>query len=138
MLVKQKNFKDKKEHLEEKTDELKTREKTIHENICDIKKNIKHLIAEGGAESTKEFRKQADVVDKKENLLERKNTLEIQLARLIGSASEIKKFKEEVAAETDPITTDQSIEELESKISQLEKQTFRVHAEPGGQKKSNF
>ena len=119
-LTKQKNFKDKKEHLQEKTDELKTREKTIHENICDIEKNIKHLIAEGGAESTKEFRKQADVVEKKENLLERKNTLEIQLARLIGSGSEIKKFKEEVAAETDPITTDQSIEELENEISQLE------------------
>ncbi len=120
ILTKQKNSKDKKGQLEEKIDELKTREKTIHENICDIEKNIKHLIAEGGAESTKVFRKQADVVGKKENLLERKNTLEIQLARLIGSASEIKKFKEEVTAETDPITTDQSIEELENEISQLE------------------
>jgi uncharacterized protein YhaN len=120
MLIKQKNFRDKKEHLQEKTDELKTREKTIHDNICDIEKKIEDLIAEGGVKSAKEFRRLAEVVAKKENLRDRKNALEIQLARLIGITSEIKKFKEEVAAEADPIITDQSIDELESEIAQLE------------------
>ncbi len=119
-LIKQKIFKDKTEHLEEKINELKTREKTIHDNICDIENNIKGLITEGGVKSTEEFRKQADIVQKKEILLKRKNALEIQLARLIGSTREIEKFREEVAAETDSIITDQSIEELENEITQLE------------------
>ncbi len=119
-LIKQKIFKDKTEHLEEKINELKTREKTIHDNICDIENNIKGLITEGGVKSSEEFRKQADIVQKKEILLKRKNALEIQLARLIGSTREIEKFREEVATETDSIITDQSIEELENEITQLE------------------
>ncbi|MHC4267922.1 MAG: ATP-binding protein [Planctomycetota bacterium] len=133
-LIKQKNFKEKKEHLEEKTDELKTRKKTIHDNICDIEKNINDLITEGGVKSPSEFRKQADVVEKKGNLLERKNALEIQLARLIGSAPEIKKFKEEVAAETDPIITDQSIEDLENEIAQLESKRSEYMQDLGAKK----
>ncbi len=133
-LIKQKNFKKKKGHLEEKTDELNIREKTIHDNICDIEKNIKDLIAEGGVKSSEEFRKQADVVEKKGNLLVRKNALEIQFARLIGSAPEIEKFKEEVAAETDPIITDQSIGELENEITQLESKRSEYMQDLGGKK----
>ena len=119
-LIKQKGLKEKKEHLEEKINELKTREKTILDNICDIENNIKDLIVEGNVKNTEEFRKQANVVRKKENLLERKNAIEIQLARLIGSTPEIEKFKEEVAAERDPMITDQSIEKQENEIVQLE------------------
>ncbi len=119
-LTKQKNFKGKREHLEEKTKELETREKTIHNHICNIEKNIKDLIAEGDVKNSEEFRKQADIAEKKASLLERKNTLDIQLARLIGSAHEIQKFKEDVAAETDPTKTDQSVDKLEEEITQME------------------
>ena len=119
-LKKQKEFKEKREYLEEKTEELETREKTIQDIISDLENSIQNLIVEGGAGNAEEFRKHSTVVQKRDNLLERKNTLEIQLARLIGSASEIEKFKEEVVAESDPMTTDGSIEELESEIAQLE------------------
>ena len=119
-LKKQKEFKEKKEHLEEKIKELETREKTIQDVISDLENSIQNLIVEGGAGSAEEFRKYSTVVQKRNSLLERKNILEIQMARLIGSAPEIEKFKEEVAAESDPMTTDCSIEELESETAQLE------------------
>ena len=119
-LKKQKGFKEKKEHLEERIRELETRKKTIQNIINDLENSIQNLIVEGGAGNAEEFRKHSTVVQKRERLMERKNTLEIQLARLIGSAPEIEKFKEEVTAETDPMTTDQSIEKLENEITQLE------------------
>lgn len=119
-LKKQKGLKEKKEHLEERIRELETRGKTIQDIINDIENNIQNLIVEGGVRNAEEFRKHSNVVQKRERLLESKNDLEIQLARLIGSAPEIEKFKEEVTAETDPMTTDQSIEKLENEITQLE------------------
>ena len=119
-LKKQKGLKEKKEHLEERIRELETRERTVQDIISDLENSIQNLIVEGGAGDAEEFRKFSVVVQKRDNLLERKNTLEIQLARLIGSTPEIEKFKEEVAAESDPVTTDQSIKKLESGIAQLE------------------
>ncbi len=137
ILIKQKGLKEKKEHLEEKTNELKTRKKTIHDNIRDIEKNTKDLIVEGGVKNAEEFRKQANVVQKKENLLERKNVLEIQLARLIGSTPEIEKFKKDVSSETDPMITDQSIEKLEDEIAQLESKRSE-HMQNLGAKKNQI
>ncbi len=125
-LRKQKKFKEKKEYLEEKIKELETRKKTIQDIISDLENSIQNLIVEGGVGNAEEFRKYSNVVQKRDNLLERKNTLEIQMARLIGSIPEIEKFKEEVAAESDPMTTDCSIEELVSEVAQLEDKLSRI------------
>ncbi|MBC8550773.1 MAG: AAA family ATPase [Candidatus Brocadiales bacterium] len=130
-LKKQKGFKEKKEQLEEKTRELKTREKTIEDIIAGIENDIHNLIVEGGTVNAEEFRKHSKIVQKRESLLERKNNLEIQLARLIGSTLEIEKFKKEVADEADSMTTDQSIEELEDEISQLERKRSGIMQEMG-------
>ncbi|OHC03041.1 MAG: hypothetical protein A3H23_05935 [Planctomycetes bacterium RIFCSPLOWO2_12_FULL_40_19] len=133
-LKKQKRFKEKKEHLEERIRELETRKKTIQNIINDLENSIQNLIVEGGAGNAEEFRKHSTVVQKRERLMERKNTLEIQLARLIGSAPEIEKFKEEVTAETDPMTTDQSIEKLENEITQLEGELSGITQNIGAKK----
>ena len=133
-LKKQKGFKEKKEHLEERIRELETRKKTIQNIINDLENSIQNLIVEGGAGNAEEFRKHSTVVQKRERLMERKNTLEIQLARLIGSAPEIEKFKEEVTAETDPMTTDQSIEKLENEITQLEGELSGITQNIGAKK----
>lgn len=133
-LKKQKGLKEKKEHLEERIRELETRGKTIQDIINDLENNIQNLIVEGGVRNAEEFRKHSTVVQKRERLMERKNTLEIQLARLIGSAPEIEKFKEEVTAETDPMTTDQSIEKLESEITQLEGELSGITQNIGAKK----
>ena len=133
-LKKQKGFKEKKEHLEERIRELETRGKTIQNIIKDLENSIQNLIVEGGAGNAEEFRKHSTVVQKRERLMERKNTLEIQLARLIGSAPEIEKFKEEVTAETDPMTTDQSIEKLENEITQLEGELSGITQNIGAKK----
>ena len=133
-LKKQKGFKEKKEHLEERIRELETRKKTIQNIINDLENSIQNLIVEGGAGNAEEFRKHSTVVQKRERLMERKNTLEIQLARLIGSAPEIEKFKEEVTAETDPMTTDQSIEKLETEITQLEGELSGITQNIGAKK----
>ena len=133
-LKKQKRFKEKKEHLEERIRELETRGKTIQNIIKDLENSIQNLIVEGGAGNAEEFRKHSTVVQKRERLMERKNTLEIQLARLIGSAPEIEKFKEEVTAETDPMTTDQSIEKLENEITQLEGELSGITQNIGAKK----
>lgn len=133
-LKKQKGLKEKKEHLEERIRELETRGKTIQDIINDIENNIQNLIVEGGVRNAEEFRKHSNVVQKRERLLESKNDLEIQLARLIGSAPEIEKFKEEVTAETDPMTTDQSIEKLENEITQLEVELSGIAQNIGAKK----
>ena len=133
-LKKQKGLKEKKEHLEERVRELKAREKTIQDIINDLENNIQNLIVEGGVKNAEEFRKHSIVVQKRESLLERKNALEIQLARLIGSSSEIEKFKEEVASESDPMTTDRSIEELENEITQLERKLSGIMQDMGAKK----
>jgi uncharacterized protein YhaN len=130
-LKKQKRFKEKKEQLEEKTRELETREKTIQDIIAGIENDIHNLIVEGGAENAEEFRKHSKIVQKRESLQGRKNTLEIQLARLIGSAPEIEKFKKEVTAESDPMTTDHSIEELENEITQQERKRSGIMQDMG-------
>ncbi|MBZ0108869.1 MAG: AAA family ATPase [Candidatus Scalindua rubra] len=130
-LKKQKGFKEKREQLEEKTRELKIREKTIEDIIAGMENDIHNLIVEGGAGNAEEFRKHSKIVQKRESLLERKNNLEIQLARLIGSKLEIEKFKKEVADESDPMTTDQSIEELEDEITQLERKRSGTMQEMG-------
>ena len=130
-LNKQKELKEKKEHLEEKIRELETREKTIQDIIVNIENSIHELIVEGGAENAEEFRKYSIIVQKRESLQERKNTLGIQLARLIGSASEIEKFKKEVASESDPVVTDQSIEKLEDEATQLERKRSNIMQEMG-------
>jgi uncharacterized protein YhaN len=119
-LKKQKGLKEKKEQLDEKIRELGTREKTTQGIIAGIENNIHNLIVEGGTGNAEEFRKHSKIVQKRESLLERKNNLEIQLARLIGSAPEIEKFREEVASESDSMMTDHSIEELENEITQQE------------------
>lgn len=133
-LKKQKGLKEKKEHLEERIRELETRGKTIQDIINDIENNIQNLIVEGGVRNAEEFRKHSNVVQKRERLLESKNDLEIQLARLIGSAPEIEKFKEEVTAETDPLATDQSIEKLENEITQLEVELSGIAQNIGAKK----
>ena len=130
-LKKQKRFKEKKEQIEEKKRELETREKTIQDIITGIGNNIHNLIVEGGAENAEEFRKHSKIVQKRESLLERKNTLEIQLARLIGSAPGIEKFKKEVTSESDPMTTDHSIDELENEITQLERKRSTIMQDIG-------
>jgi len=131
LLKKQKGFKEKKEQLEEKTSEVETREKTIQDIIAGIENNIQNLIVEGGVGNAEEFRKHSKIVQKRESLLERKNNLEIQLARLIGSAREIEKFKKEVAAESDPMMTDHSIEELENEITQQERKRSGIMQDMG-------
>jgi uncharacterized protein YhaN len=133
-LKKQKGLKEKKEHLEERIKELETREKTIQDIISDLESNIQNLIVEGGAGNAEEFRKHSSVVQKREDLLKRKKDIEIQLARLIGSTPEIEKFKEEVAAESDHITTDHSIEKLESEITQLESKFSEIAQNTGAKK----
>jgi uncharacterized protein YhaN len=133
-LKKQKGLKEKKEHLEGRIRELETRGKTIQDIINDIENNIQNLIVEGGVRNAEEFRKHSNVVQKRERLLESKNDLEIQLARLIGSAPEIEKFKEEVTAETDPLATDQSIEKLENEITQLEVELSGITQNIGAKK----
>ncbi|ODS30813.1 MAG: Chromosome partition protein Smc [Candidatus Scalindua rubra] len=133
-LKKQKGLKEKKEHLEERVRELEAREKAIQDIINDLENNIQNLIVEGGVKNAEEFRKHSNVVQKREDLLERKNALEIQLARLIGSSSEIEKFKEEVAAESDPMTTDRSIEELENEITQMERKLSGIMQDMGAKK----
>jgi uncharacterized protein YhaN len=130
-LKKQKRFKEKKEQLEEKTSELEIREKTIQDIIACIENDIHNLIVEGGAENAEEFRKHSTVVQKRESLQGRKNTLEIQLARLIGSAPEIEKFKKEVTVESDPVTTDHSIAERENEITQLERKLSGIMQDMG-------
>ncbi len=130
-LKKQKGFKEKKEQIEEKTRELEAREKTIQDIIADIENNIHNLIVEGGAGNAEEFRKHSNIVQKRDSLQERKNTLEIQLARLIGSAPKIRRFKEEVAAESDHMMTDQSIKELENEITQLELKRSEIMQDMG-------
>ncbi|MHC4307919.1 MAG: ATP-binding protein, partial [Planctomycetota bacterium] len=130
-LKKQKRFKEKKEQLEEKTRELETREKTIQDIIAGIEIDIHNLIIEGGAGNAEEFRKYSKILQKRESLLDHKNNLEIQLARLIGSTPEIEKFKEEVSAESDPMMTDQSIEERENEITQLERTRSGIMQEMG-------
>jgi uncharacterized protein YhaN len=130
-LRKQKGLKEKKEQLEEKKSELETRETTIQDIITDIEKNIHNLIVEGGAGNAEEFRKHSNIVQKRESLLERKNTLEIQLARLIGSIQEIEKFKKEVAEETDSMATDHSIEKLEYEITELEHKHSEIMQDMG-------
>jgi uncharacterized protein YhaN len=120
--------------MEEKIRELETRKKTIQDIINDLENNIQNLIVKGGARNAEEFRKYSDVVQKEEGLLERKKTLEIQLARLIGSSSEIEKFKKEVAAESDPMMTDSSIEGLENEITQLERELSSIMQNMGAKK----
>ncbi|MEK6764869.1 MAG: AAA family ATPase [Planctomycetota bacterium] len=133
-LKKQKELKEKKEHLEERIRELETRGKTIQDIINDLENSIRNLIVEGGAGNAEEFRKHSNVVQERESLLKRKKDIEIQLARLIGSAPEIEKFKEEVTAETDPMTTDQSIEKLENEITQLEGELSGITQNIGAKK----
>jgi uncharacterized protein YhaN len=130
-LKKQKRFKEKKEQLEEKTRELETREKTIQDIIACIENDIHNLIVEGGAENAEEFRKHSKTVQKRESLQDRKNTLEIQLARLIGCAPEIEKFMKEVIAESDPVTTDHSIEEFENEITLQERKRSEIMQDLG-------
>ena len=133
-LQKQKGFKEKKELLEEKTGELKTREKTIQDTIAEIENSIHDLIVEGSAENAEEFRKHSKIVQTRESLLERKSNLEIQLARLIGNTVEIEKFKKEVAAESDHMMTDQSIEELENEITQQERKRSDIMQDIGAKR----
>ncbi len=130
-LKKQKGLKGKKEQLIEKTRELETREKTIQDIIVDMESKIQSLIIEGGAGNAEEFRKHSNIVQKRESLLERKNNLEIQLARLIGSIQEIEKFKKEVADESDPVVTDHSIQKLENEITVLERKRSEIMQEMG-------
>ena len=130
-LKKQKVLKEKREQLEEKIRDLETRKMTILDIITDIGNSIQELIVEGGAENPEEFRKHSSIAQKRESLHERKNALEIQLARLIGSTTEIEKFKKEVASEADPVMTDRSIEEHENEIAQLEHKRSGITQEMG-------
>ena len=131
LLKKQKMLKEKKEQLEERIMELKTREKTIQDIIAGIENDINKLIVEGGAKNVEEFRKHSMIMQKRERFLERKNNLEIQIARLIGSTKEIEKFKEEVSTESDPLVTDHSIEALEDEITQEERKHSDIMQEMG-------
>ncbi len=131
LLKKQKALKEKKEQLEERIMEIKTREKTIQDIIAGIENDTHKLIVEGGAKNVEEFRKHSMIMQKRERFLERKNNLEIQLARLIGSANEIEKFREEVSTESDPLATDHSIEELEDEITQGERKHSDIMQEMG-------
>ena len=131
LLKKQKVLKEKKEQLEERIMELKTREKTIQDIIAGIENDINKLIVEGGTKNVEEFRKHSMIMQKRERFLERKNNLEIQIARLIGSTKEIEKFKEEVSTESDPLVTDHSIEALEDEITQEERKHSDIMQEMG-------
>ncbi|GAX62044.1 hypothetical protein SCALIN_C28_0246 [Candidatus Scalindua japonica] len=130
-LKEQKRLKEKKGQLEEHTEGLKVREKTTRDIITEIEKKIENLILEGCAGNVGEFRKHSNIVHKREKLRERKNILEIQLARLIGSTPEVEKFKKEVASESDPVITDQSIDRLQKEITQQELEFSDIMQEMG-------
>ncbi|MBT3881122.1 MAG: AAA family ATPase [Candidatus Scalindua sp.] len=130
-LKKQKALKEKREQLEDKIRDHESRKMTIQDLIAGIENSIQKLIVEGGAGNAEEFRKNSNIAQKRESLQERKNTLGIQLARMIGSTTKIEEFKKEVASESDPVMTDKSIEEHENEIVQLERKRSGITQEIG-------
>jgi uncharacterized protein YhaN len=134
LLKKQKMLKGRKDRLEEKRKEIGVTEKTVLAMIQDSEGAIQDLIKQGGAEDVEEFRMFSGIVQKREALTERKNIIEIQLARLIGKPEEVEMFKKEVDSETDPSLTDSSLPGLENEISQREEELAGCTQDIGAKK----
>ncbi len=134
MLKRQKMLKERRERIEEKRREVGVTEKTILATIKESEDTIRELIKQGGAQSVEEFRMFSDIVRKRESLTERKNSIEIQLARVIGKPAEVERFKEEVANETDPALTDSSLPTLESEITRMEEELASCTQDIGAKK----
>lgn len=126
--------KETKASLKEKIKECEEKEKKQEKILDNLKNGIKVLLKESFAGDPEEFRKIDVMIQKRDDLRERRNILEIQLTRLVGSPAEIKSFKEEVARESNSLKTDRSIKEMEERLTKMEGDLSNIVQEIGAKK----